>query len=201
MDPKTGKYVLQEEDYEKASKILGVEKEALMAVAQVESAGHGFQIQEDGTIAPLILFEAHVFSRLTNHKYDKTHPNISKPFWDQKSYGPSIKQHSRLQMAAKLDREAALKSASWGKFQLMGFEYKQNGYNTLQEFINDMYDSELGHLRGFIGFLKSKTQLIPALKSKNWATFALYYNGTGYKRNNYDLKMANEYNKLKNKKV
>ena len=44
--------------------------------------------------------------------------------------------------AAHLNRIAALKSASWGKFQLMGFNYKLCGFNSLQAFVNAMYKNE-----------------------------------------------------------
>lgn len=199
IDPKTGKAILTRADYEKAAQRLGVEPEAIEAVAIVESNGNGFQRQRDGTVAPVILFEKHWFGRYTGYKYNKSHPDISSKSWQPGTYGASLDQHLRLQKAVKLDRDAALKSCSWGKFQLMGGEYKENGYKSLQEFINDMYESEQKHLEGFINFILRKPQLLPALKAKNWATFAYYYNGPGYKKNAYHLKMSQEYAKLKRK--
>src|SRR5690606_3307933 len=116
---------IQECDYVTAANLLGCEVAAVKAVAEVESAGGGFQ--SDGQ--PKILFERHYFHRLTNGKYSKTHPDISNP--SAGGYGSN--QHGRLAKAAKLDREAALQSASWGKFQIMGSHWKSLGYTSLQE--------------------------------------------------------------------
>lgn len=197
IDPRIQQKLLTKEDYEESAQRLGVEVEALQAVAEVESAGYGFQVQRDGTIAPKILFEPHIFSRLTGHKYDKTHPQISRRTWNRSAYGATLDQHPKLQEAVELDRNAALQSASWGKFQIMGFNWKQVGYKSLQEFINDMFTSEGGQLRAFEGFILSNPRILQALKKKNWATFAYYYNGPGYKKNNYNLKIAMAYARIK----
>ena len=191
---------LTEDDYIYAADRLKCEIEAIKAVAEVESRGDGFEIQRDGHIAPKILFEAHRFGKYTNHKYEKTHPHLSARKWGQVKYGKNLDQHIRLQEAVKLDREAALMSCSWGKFQLMGDEWEENGYSSLQHFINAMYTDEFEHLKGFCSFVERKAngRLIKALQNKDWKTFAYYYNGPGYKKNNYDAKMASVYRRLKN---
>ncbi len=191
---------LKEDDYIYAADRLNCEIEAIKAVAEVESRGDGFEIQRDGHIAPKILFEAHWFGRYTGYKYNKSHPNLSVYKWGQAKYGKNLDQHIRLQEAVKLDREAALMSCSWGKFQLMGGEWKENGYDSLQHFINAMYEDEFEHLKGFCSFVERKAngRLIKALQNKDWKTFAYYYNGPGYKKNNYDVKMEGAYRRLKN---
>ncbi|MCW8039807.1 N-acetylmuramidase domain-containing protein, partial [Acinetobacter entericus] len=35
--------------------------------------------------------------------------------------------------------------------------------------------------------------LVNALKNKDWKAFARGYNGSGYAKNNYDVKLANAY--------
>ncbi|WP_018629171.1 N-acetylmuramidase family protein [Niabella aurantiaca] len=184
------KSILTDKDYQDAARILGVEVAAIKAVAQVESAGAGFL--PDGQ--PKILFERHYFHRLTGGKYDKVGPDISGPY-KTGSYGPGGQhQHDRLEKAAALDRDAALQSASYGKFQIMGSNFKLAGFATLQLFINAMYSGEPAHLMAFCNFIRN-TGLLPALKAKNWAAFARGYNGTGYAKNRYDEKMAAAYRK------
>lgn len=180
------KPVLTEKDYQDAARLLGCEVAAIKAVAEVESAGGGFLA--DGQ--PKILFERHYFHKLTGGKYSAKYPDISNP--SPGGYGKESQQHDKLARAAALDRNAALQSASWGKFQIMGANFKLAGFATLQLFINAMYESEAAHLMAFCNFIKN-TGLLPALKAKNWAAFARGYNGSGYAKNRYDEKMAAAY--------
>ena len=55
------------------------EPAAIQAVCEIESAGGGFLPDK----RPKILFEAQVFGRLTQHRWDPTHPNISSASWDR----------------------------------------------------------------------------------------------------------------------
>lgn len=183
---------ISERDYIDAAQELGCEVAAIKAVAQVEAGSAAFL--QDGT--PKILFEAHHFSRLTNHKYDITHPKISSPTWKRSLYVGGNGEHIRLQVASNLDRTAALQSASWGMFQIMGFNWQACGYKSLQAFINDMYEGEAGHLRAFVGFIKKNTNLLTAIRKKKWAAFANGYNGPGYKENNYDVKLEQAYKRF-----
>ena len=96
-----------------------------------------------------------------------------------------------------LDRNAALMSASRGKFQIMGEHWKKLGYATLQEFINAMYSSEAGQLNAFVRYIKV-FGLQKAIQNKDWKTFARLYNGANYAVNKYDVKMAIAYKKYSN---
>lgn len=185
---------LIEKDYEDAAKLLGVEVACIKAVASVESGNGGF-FKDDH---PTILFEAHIFGKLTNYKYNKTNPDISSTTWDRKLYKGGMLEETRLNKAAALDRNAALQSASWGLFQIMGFNYKKCGFLFLQSFINAMYRGERDHLIAFCNFLKANG-LDKKLRNKDWAGFALGYNGAGYKQNKYDEKLKVAYDKFKPK--
>src|SRR5687767_4373955 len=100
---------LSDADIATAAAELGVEPALIAAVAEVESAGAGFLRDK----RPKILFEAHIFSRRTGHRYDGSHPNISSPTWNRALYGASgAHQYERLHEAIALDRKAALESAS-----------------------------------------------------------------------------------------
>ena len=179
---------LVEADFERAAKFLKVDVATIKAVAEVESAGKGFYA--DGF--PVILFERHKFRDFTKGKYDKTHPHLSN------EVAGGYKQSSRKKFneAFALDPDAAMKSCSWGKFQIMGFNHGDCGYKTVGEFVDAMKESEGKHLDAFCRFVKANN-LAQALWSKDWEGFARGYNGKAYKKNRYDEKMAEAYERYK----
>lgn len=181
---------LTEQDWQDAALALGVPVASVKAVAEVEAPGSAFLPSGE----PRILFERHKFSQHTGGKYDKTHPDISNPKWG--GYGKESAQHGRLAKAAELDRDAALKSASWGRFQILGENYRQAGFDTLQAFINAMYASERHHLFAFVAFIKADPKLWSALKSRDWAQVARRYNGPAYAANAYDVKLRKAYERF-----
>lgn len=184
---------LNKEKYIEYGNKYNIDPAKIKAVADIESRGSGFH--PDGQ--PVILFEAHVFSRLTGRKYDSSHPHISSRRWNRKLYKGGVKEHERLVEAVSLDRDAALQSASWGVFQIMGFNYKLCGKETVQDFINAVYKDEESHYELFFEFIKNN-KLIEHLKNENWAGFARRYNGPGYAKNKYDVKLKEAYeNNLK----
>lgn len=181
---------LTEADYVAAARKLGCSVAAIKAVAEVESRGAGFL----STGEPKILFEAHIFDRLTSGRFRRSHPHLSSQKWDKKLYSTPSGEHKRLAEAVTLDREAALQSASWGKFQVMGFNWKLVGRASLQDFINAQYRSEGEHLADFCGYVKARN-LDDELQRLDWAGFAHGYNGASYAANAYDTKMAAAYRK------
>lgn len=177
---------LQEADFARAAAALNCPIAAVKAVCQVEAPGGGF----DAAGLPRILFEGHKFSSFTDRRFDEKYPTISYPQWTRKFYAKdNAGEHLRLALAAGLDREAALKSASWGKFQIMGFNFAAAGFTTLQAFINAMYASEGAQLDAFIAFIKHEG-LADELREQRWADFARRYNGPAYAANQYDTKLA-----------
>lgn len=181
------------DQYKEAANKLGWDVAAIKAVAQVESLSGGFL--KDGT--PKTLFEGHIFHRETKGRFSKEHPTLSYPKWTKKYYGSQANEKIILDTAVKLDRQAALKSTSWGAFQIMGFNYKHCGFNTVQEFVNAMYKSEYSQLLAFVNYIES-VGISKHVINKDWASFARAYNGPGYKANNYDVKLASAYKKYSN---
>lgn len=177
-------------NFESAARTLGVPVAAIKAIAEVESKGEGFL--PDGQ--PKILFEAHIFSRLTKGRYDKSHPDISSPKWNPKLYKGGAGEHRRLAKAVKLDRNAALMSASWGRFQIMGFNWKAAGFNSLQSFINAMYHDKEG-LIPLVRLILNHPDMHEALRRLDFARFAYYYNGSGYAQHGYHTCIAAAYKK------
>ena len=186
--------LLTEQDYERAAERLRCDVAAVKAVAEVESSGAGFLA--DGR--PKILFERHVFRRqLLDRGHDtradeREHPDIvnAKPG----GYVGGAGEWRRLDDAAQINREAALASASWGKFQIMGSNWRAAGADTLQDFVNRMYRSEGAQLDAFVEFVIA-SGLDDALRAHDWPRFARGYNGPAYEKNKYDTKLASAYAK------
>ena len=181
-------------DFVAAATNLSCETAAVRAVAEVESGGRtGF----DDKKRPKILFEIHLFRENTKHRYDKTHPHLSAPYKSplrRASYKKD--QWAVIREAFALDSDAAVKSASWGMFQVLGSNYKMCGWKSVRQFVYDMFESEAQHLRAFLGYCRG-ANITPYLKTRNWAAFARGYNGPDYASNAYHTKMANAYARYK----
>lgn len=179
-------------DFEGVAARLGCEWEALAAVAEVESGPLG-GFGSDGR--PIILFERHLFSRKTSHQFDASHPTVSNT--TPGGYPRTqAERWNQLAEAYALDPEAALQSASYGRFQVLGQNYSNLNMANAHEYVSKIAKSEKDQLEAFEGFVKANS-LADELQRKDWAGFASRYNGPGYAANQYDTKMANAYARLK----
>jgi hypothetical protein len=156
-------------DYQRAALALKCEEAAIMAVADVESSGNGFYT--DGSLKKL--FEPSWFKRLSGGKTASTYS-----------------------AAYKLDPTNAMKSTSWGKFQIMGFHYADLGFKSVEAMVAYFTVSEVNQLNGFIAFIRLKN-LEDELRTHNWAGFAYLYNGENYAKLGYHTKIAEAYGKYK----
>jgi len=184
--------LLTESDFKEAAELLGCDIAAIKAVAEVESSGNGFL--SDGRLK--ILFEGHQFHKFTKGAYAKSYPTICYKDWTKQYYskGPNADvrgagELARLGQALALDRESALKSASYGKFQIMGFNYGSCDFKNVEDFYAAMQASEGAQLKAFCSFIKANN-LDGHLRKHRWASFARGYNGPGYAKNQYDKKLA-----------
>lgn len=169
---------------------LGVELAVIRAFAAVESRGKGFL--ESGH--PVVLFERHYFHRITGGRFNESHPDLShhKPT-PAGEYGKLSEQPDRLKRAMALDHDAAVRSTSYGLFQVMGDNWKKCGYLSVGHFEKMMWTGADEHLRAFVGFVESSPRLVEALRSKDWHTAARIYNGPGYAKHDYAGRMAAAY--------
>ncbi|GAB7078721.1 N-acetylmuramidase family protein [Megalodesulfovibrio paquesii] len=185
---------LTDADIAAAAAALGVEACAVRAVVAVESSGRGFL--PDGR--PKILFEGHVFWRelqrrgIAPEPLSVAHPGIVYRKWDRSKYKGGAAEHARLAQAKALHVEAALCSASWGLFQIMGFNHRSCGFETVQAFVAAHEASEARQLEAFCAYLRAASLVAP-LQRLDWAEFARRYNGPGYAANKYDTKLAAAY--------
>ena len=181
---------LTERDFENAAKILNCEVAAITAVAEVESGHRGGFCPDD---FPVTLFEGHIFCKYTKGIYSLNHPTISYPAWTTKHYGKRwTEERARLEEAISLDRRAALMSASWGRFQVMGFNYPICNCTHIQAFVNLMCKSEAAQLDLFCQYIIHEF-LDDELRDHRWDDFARRYNGPAYQKNDYAGKLNRAY--------
>ncbi|MDU4300256.1 MAG: N-acetylmuramidase family protein [Eikenella corrodens] len=186
---------LKEADIRYAAELLQVEPAAVKAVVQVESAGTGYL--KDGRVK--ILFERHIFYKELVKAKGKAFaesmaaeaPHVCHP--QPGGYRGGVAEYPRLARAMGIDKTAGMAAASWGLFQIMGFNHQAAGFDSVDEFVDAMKQSEGQQLQAFARFVKANKAMHAALQKKDWEKFAGLYNGPAYKRHNYDSKLANAY--------
>ncbi|MBF0325973.1 MAG: N-acetylmuramidase family protein [Alphaproteobacteria bacterium] len=177
------------DDIARAAKALECEEAVVRAVIKVESGGAGFL--SDGR--PKILFEAHLFAKLTKGRHNSSHPDISSAEWNRALYQGGRAEYDRLARAMALDEGAALQAASWGMFQILGLNHARCGFATAHDFVAAMVEGEGRQLDAFVAFVKANARLWDAAINRDWAAFARWYNGPAYAQNKYDQKLAAAY--------
>lgn len=179
---------LAADDILRAARRLMTNPANIRAVLTVETGGAGGFLA-DGSGRPRILFEAHVFSRMTGRRYDASHPRISASAWDRSLYIGGAGEYERLATAITLNRRAALQSASWGLAQVLGQNFGLAGWPDVESFVQAMAESEGNHLDAFIGYCEA-TGCADELARGDWAGFARIYNGPSYALNRYPERLA-----------
>jgi len=171
----------------RVSSNLAIHVPEIWTVLAVETSGCGFLPDR----RPQILYERHIFHRLTEGRFDDG--DISDP--SPGGYGPrGASQYDRLARAILKDHNAALQSASWGIGQIMGQNYALAGFQTVDEMILAMSQSEDDQLMAMGTFLLS-SHLASSLQAHDWTSFARGYNGPNYTVNRYDVRLNGEYQK------
>jgi hypothetical protein len=167
----------------------------LWAVLTVESRGFGFLSDR----RPKILFERHIFHRETGGRFDGQVPDLSAPTGG--GYIGGEAEYDRLGRAlavcrkAKLGDDPALRSASWGMGQVMGFNAVAAGFKGAADMVAAMCESEDAQLAGMVGFIRSK-KLDARLRERDWTGFARGYNGAGFAKFQYDVKLKAAFDKF-----
>lgn len=113
-------------------------------------------------------------------------------------------EYTRLRLAQNIHPESALMSCSWGQFQIMGENWKELGYQSVFDFVEQMQTSESLQLEAFIRFIEWKTgtvnekkvSLLDALRAEDWPTVFSLYNGPNYKKLGYQAKFQREWDHL-----
>jgi hypothetical protein len=168
----------------------------LWAVLTVESRGFGFL--SEGR-RPKILFERHIFHKETGGRFASEAPDLSAKTGG--GYIGGAAEYERLGRAIALCRRAglgddpALRSASWGLGQVMGFNSVASGFARPTEMVARMAESEDDQLAGMTRFIRSEG-LDAKLRSRDWTAFAKRYNGPQFFKNQYDIKLRDAFEKF-----
>jgi len=177
---------------------IGLAPAFLKAVTSVESDGNGFF--NDGQC--VILFERHIFYNQVVKKFGarradewaEKYSNICFKTRSQSSYLGGVREWDRLNLAKNLDTECALLSASFGMFQIMGFNYALCGYNNVGDYVSDAITSESFHIGAVAMLIKNQSPWFNAAKNLDFNEFARLYNGSDYASHNYHGRLEQAYN-------
>lgn len=167
---------------------ISVGVQEVWTVLGVETSGCGFLPDRQ----PEILYERHIFHQLTGGRFDDGDLSDPRPG----GYGAGgTHQYERLRAAIALDRGAALKSTSWGLGQVLGKNFRDAGFDDVEQMVQAMMDSEDAQLAAVSAFIL-RNRLDRALKTHDWTSFARGYNGPAFATNHYDVRLRGEFQKL-----
>lgn len=169
---------------------MGVGEDEVHAILDVESAGTGF----DAKGRPKMLFEPHKFWKELGpgpKRDEAVRQGLAYPKWKR---GYPKDSYPRLIAAMKIDEEAALRSASWGLGQIMGFNCILAGYPSAKAMVEDFLDDEEQHLNAMVTFIIT-AKLDRFLRARDWAGFAAGYNGKSFAQNGYDTNLAKAFDR------
>lgn len=182
---------LMDSDIDILSEEEGLPSDVMKAIRQVEGKSDGFF--PDGR--PIILFERHKFYKYLGlsqgtamaSKVFSMYPDICNS--QAGGYSSGEAEYDRLERATEIDSDAAYMSASYGMFQLMGFNYATGGYSDVNEMVSAHAESEQNQFRAIVGFIKANPSLLRAVLNKDPVGIARNYNGSNYAINSYDKKL------------
>ena len=177
---------------------LGLQPAALLSVIEVESAGRMFSTV-NGQSEPLIRFEGHWFDRRLNGPAKaraRLQGIASEKAGVVKNPASQTGRWALLEKAARIDRQAALESTSWGIGQVMGGHWKWLGYASVEDLVAEARSGAIGQLRLMLRYIE-KSGLVSALSRQDWKRFALGYNGPDAIRQGYDRKLAEAFMRWK----
>ena len=170
-----------------------IDAASLLAFISVETGGQGFD-SKTGKI--LIQFEPSWFK--------KKAPYAPSGLWSVNKVDVQSKEWLAFDDAFNKDADAAMESTSIGLGQIMGFHYQRLGYTTVGEMWDDAKKGIEQQINQIVKFINTDASLLNAIKTYNWNTVAIIYNGAGfmkiaeqYHRKPYNVSLMEAYNKYK----
>lgn len=163
---------------------LGCSLKQIAAVASVESSGGGFDKQG----RPKILYERHLFHRLTDGKWSPS------GFSQSSGGGYGDSSWEKLTAACGRDPDAAFSAVSWGKFQVLGLHWSKLGYASPYELALSTVQSEAAHYELLARYCRTfglvdDIQRI-STSPNDCIGFAQSYNGPNFRRFEYHNRLA-----------
>ncbi|MDE6793614.1 MAG: N-acetylmuramidase family protein [Muribaculaceae bacterium] len=181
---------LTDEDFQTVARELDVEVAAIKAVVYIEAGSQMKGFWAPGV--PVINFDPSMYARFRAKATVKTGDKNAKVPPGLKGY--AHKEWTQLTNARRVNRQGADMGTFWGMFQIGGFNYRQCGCQSVEEFVERMSYSDFEQLELFGAFITSGGMLAD-LRNKNWAAFSRKYNGPSYARRGYHTRMAAAYRK------
>lgn len=162
----------------------GIEREVLNAIITVETRAKSL----DSEGHPIVRFECHRFNPVVS----SSNLPCTIESGDTFSRVASETNKEAFLKAKEINEEQAIMQSSFGFPQIMGFNYRAAGYSSPKDFYEAMFKEE-NQVSAFLNFLGSNSDLMTALKNKDWDEIARLYNGAKYEENNYHVKLENAY--------
>jgi len=191
---------LDDVDIPRIAHKIGVGEDELHAFMDVETLGSGF----DKSGRPKMLFEPHVFYRNLKgaQRTAAVKAGLAYAEWGAAPYPRD--SYPRLIKAIAINESAALMASSWGASQVLGENYKMVGFPTVGAMVRAFMEDEETHLDAMVAFIKAakiddEMRALAALTRPTTAAdcekIVSVYNGPGYKKYRYHIKMAAAHNK------
>lgn len=187
-------------DYEAAAERLGVPVATILGVVEIEASGRGF----DARNRPTVLFEPHIFWKYLGAGAERDRAaslGLAYANWGARPYPTgsadqrSQANYDRIAAACSINEEVALKSASWGLPQIMGFNHVAAGYDSAVNMVKGFLLGEAEQLNAFVSLILA-WGIADKLRKRDAAGFARTYNGPNYAQNQYDVKLARAWAKF-----
>ncbi len=147
------------DDFIVAAATIGCSVAALQAVWHVEASGKPFRA--DGSLE----------RRFEPHK-------LLRPEGTYRTSAALSFAAREAKFAAAFARypDDAMQATSWGGPQIMGFNHRDAGFDSVREMVEEMAADEGAQIRAFVRLIRV-WGLDAALRSHDWRTFAARYNG------------------------
>lgn len=182
-------------------KVHGVPLNRIRAVLAVEAEGEGDL--EPGV--PKRLVEGHRAWKLCKAAgldpariAASGYGDVLYPKWTKAHYKGGYGEVRRMErLTEAVGEDIALQATSFGIGQVLGENYQVCGFDTVQDFYAAMCEGETRQAEVMVAFMEGRN-LLRHLRGDEprFDKFAEGYNGTGYRKNQYDSKMWREYRKL-----
>lgn len=176
---------------------LKIEPAVLQAVVEVESDGRAFALVK-GRQEPLIRFEGHYFDQRLKEPLRALarQQGLASPVAGKvKNPKDQPGRWAMLTRAGRIDKQAALESISIGVGQVMTAHWARLGFDSVVKMIGEARSGLDGQIEIMARYIE-KFGLVDELQRLDFTGFARGYNGPGFRKYGYHLKMAAAYARI-----
>lgn len=176
------------DDYRFAADKLEVKPSVIQAIAHIESLQRPFSAPH----RPIIRIEPHWWRKLAYS------PRARKEIDELKPLNPDDQaiRWEHFEWIYGVDPDAAVKSTSFGAFQIMGFNHELCGFKDPLGFLAAMKHGAGAQTLAFVRFVLASPQLHQAMRTMTFPQIASHYNGPQYEKNQYHIKLRQSVRKF-----